>query len=75
MNEPVSFKELAVGDFFFCSRCGGYYGIKLSERRFFDLDHKHVYGFYNNQINDSDNKDYVKVTDVKIGYYYDISKE
>ncbi len=60
-SKLYSYKELDVGQFFFRSYGnGGYYGIKLSPGRFFDLDDNRVYGFADNKVNDSDEKCYLK---------------
>ena len=64
-DKPLySYKELDVGQFFFRSygkgNSGGYYGIKLSEGRFFNLDDNRVCGFCDGKINDSDTKCYLK---------------
>ena len=63
-SELYSYKELDVGQFFFRSygtgQNGGYYGIKLSPGRFFDLDDNRVRGFADNKANDSDEKCYLK---------------
>lgn len=64
-DEPLySYKELDVGQFFFRTYGkgidGGYYGIKLSAGRYFNLDANRVCGFADGKINDSDAKRYIK---------------
>lgn len=58
-NNNYSYKELDVGDFFFNLDTGNY-GIKISSKRYFNLDHKRVYGFYGGMSNDSNRKVYYK---------------
>ena len=60
MNKKrFSYKELDVGDFFFNLDTGNY-GIKISSKRYFNLDHNRVYGFYGGMSNDSNHKVYIK---------------
>lgn len=58
-HDYFSYKELEVGDFFFNLDTKSY-GIKLSPKRYFNFDHKRVYGFYGGRSNDSNRKVYAK---------------
>lgn len=58
--DVYSYMELPKGSFFCDLRfTGGYFGIKLSEFRYYSLEDKRVYGFAEGKANTSEDKAYI----------------